>query len=236
MSILAEKAAAIRRRVLDTLLPQDCMLCLAPSGGQLLCTACTDELPRLAEAQCPRCALPAPPGMTCGRCQQHPPHFDATIALHPYRFPIDRLIQQLKYGRQLAIASHFGAALADRCAALRPDLIVAMPLHAARLAERGFNQAHEISRPLAQRLGLRLDGACCTRIRATAPQEGLSLADRRRNLHQAFACDTDFGGRHLLLVDDVATTGASADACARILKRHGAGRITLAVVARTLLD
>lgn len=236
MSILAEKAAAFRQRVIDTLLPQDCLLCCAPSGSTLLCTDCAADLPRLPTSRCPRCAQPAPGSEVCGRCQRHPPQFDALRALHPYRFPVDRLIQRLKYGHQLAIARHFGGALAAACGDLHADLIVPMPLHRQRLAERGFNQALEIARPLAAMRGIPLDGHCCTRQRATAPQEGLTLRERRRNLRRAFACNTDFAGRHLLLVDDVATTGASVDECARTLKLHGAGRVTVVVLARTLLD
>ncbi|MFC5301494.1 ComF family protein [Azospira restricta] len=236
MSILAEKAAAIGRRVVDALLPQDCLLCCAPAGGALLCSDCHGELPPLPASRCPRCAQPAPGGEVCGRCQRHPPHFDALLALHPYAFPVDRLIQQLKYGHQLAIAAHFGNALAAACRDLGADLVVPMPLHPQRLAERGFNQALEIARPLARLSGVAFAADACVRQRATVPQEGLSLRQRRRNLRRAFACGTDFGGRHLLLVDDVATTGASVDECARTLKLHGAGRVSVAVVARTLLD
>lgn len=236
MSILAEKAAAFRRGVLDRLLPQDCLLCSAAAGDALLCAACAADLPQLAAARCPRCAQPGPANETCGRCQKTPPHFDAMRAPHPYAFPVDRMIQQLKYGHQLAIADHFGEQLAAACRGIAADLIIPMPLHATRLAERGFNQALEIARPLARATGIPIDSRCCARERPTSPQEGLSLAERRRNLRNAFFCSTDFAGRHLLLVDDVATTGASADECARTLKLHGASRVTVAVVARTLLD
>lgn len=240
MSILAEKTAAFRRRLREAslahLLPQDCLLCLAPAADALLCPECTADLPQLPRARCPRCAQSGANGETCGRCQRQPPHFDAMLALHPYAFPVDRLIQTLKYGHQLAIAEHFGRALAVACGELGADLIVPMPLHPTRLAERGFNQAMEICRPLSRQLGTPLAAHSCRRDRATAPQEGLSLDERRRNLRHAFACDSDFGGRHLLLVDDVATTGASVDECARTLKLHGAARVSVAVVARTLLD
>lgn len=236
MSILAEKRPAFFRRLLDLLLPQDCLLCSAASGSALLCPDCAGELPALPAGRCPRCAQPGHAGIACGRCQRHPPHFDALLALHPYAFPVDGLIRQLKYGHQLAIAGHFGTALAETIRGTEVDLVVPMPLHPARLAERGFNQAWEIARPLARANGLACDVTSCTRRHSTVPQEGLSLDERRRNLRNAFFCSADYGGRHLLLVDDVATTGASADECARTLKLHGAGRVTVAVVARTLLD
>lgn len=236
MSILAEKLPAFRRHLLDTLLPQDCLLCIAPAGNQLLCADCVRELPRLPAARCPRCAQPGAANVACGRCQKRPPHFDAMLALHPYTFPVDRLIQRLKYAQQLAIAEHFGRALADTFRETSADLIVPMPLHPTRLRERGFNQAMEISRALARATGVPVDNRCCARNRPTAPQEGLGPLARRRNLRNAFSCTIDLGGRHILLVDDVATTGASADECARTMKLHGAGRVTVAVIARTLLD
>lgn len=237
MSILAEKLRGLRCRLLDTLLPQDCLLCAAASGNELLCPSCSGEQPRLPENRCPCCSQPTPAGSaTCGRCQTQAPHFDALRALHPYAFPVDRMIQQLKYGHQLAIATHFGEALAPLCRDIGADLIIPMPLHPKRLAERGFNQALEIARPLARRCGIPIDARSCVRERPTSPQEGLSLAERQRNLRHAFGCHASFNGQHILLVDDVATTGASADECARTLKLHGAARVTVAVVARTLLD
>jgi predicted amidophosphoribosyltransferase len=156
MSILAEMFGGsptknnARQRLLDMVLPQDCLLCRAPSASALLCTDCAGELPRLPQPACPRCALPSPQGEICGRCQRHPPHFDRLIALYPYRFPLDRMIQHLKYGHQLALAAWFGQEIAHACANESFDRIVPMPLHPSRMAERGFNQAMEICRPLAQ--------------------------------------------------------------------------------------
>lgn len=250
MSILAEKAAALRNGLIDVLLPQDCLLCSAPSGRALICTDCADALPRLTPPACPRCAQPGGAGETCGRCLRHPPHFDRLIAVFPYTFPIDRMVQRLKYGHQLALADWFGRQLAAACADVAADLIVPMPLHPKRMAERGFNQAAEIARPLAQALvsharhhqsAARAAPTAspalwhgCERVRQTTPQEGLTLRERRRNLRGAFACTADIASRHVLLIDDVVTTGASADECARTLKLHGAAQVTVAAVARTL--
>jgi ComF family protein len=245
MSILAEKPHSFRRRLLDALLPQDCLLCAAPSGDALLCAECLAELPQLPAGCCPRCALPVPSTATftpvqqspvCGRCQRQPPAFDALIALHPYAFPIDRLVVQLKYGHQLAVAGWFGEQLAAACKGIAADLIVPMPLHRGRLAERGFNQALEIARPLTRTAGLPIAAQVCERSRPTPPQEGLSLTERRRNVAQAFTCSDDLAGRHVLIVDDVVTTGASVGELARTLRLHGAARVTVAAVARTLLD
>ena len=240
MSILAEKLAQAGRRLLDALLPQDCLLCAAPSEDDLLCPACRADLPQLATPACPRCALPTAGGEVCGRCLRHPPHFDRLIAAFPYAFQIDRMLQQFKYGHQLALAGWFGEQLAtivaDDACGLAADLVVPMPLHPSRMRERGFNQALEIARHLQESGGARLATTLCERIRETAPQEGLSLLQRRRNLRNAFICREDLHGRRILLVDDVVTTGASINECARTLRLHGAAAVTVLAVARTLLD
>ena len=236
MSILTEKAGALLRHLGQCLLPRDCLLCSAVTEDELLCPACLADLPRLPRPACPLCAQPGPAELPCGRCQRHPPHFDRLIAAFPYAFPVDRMIQQLKYGHRLALADWFGKHLAAACRDAGADLIVPMPLHPTRLAERGFNQALEIARPLGRHSGIALDATACRRMRATAPQEGLNLRQRRRNLKNAFLCPRPLDGRHVLLVDDVATTGASVNECARTLRLHGATHVTVAVVARTLLD
>src|SRR5437867_6112590 len=130
---------------------QDCLLCGEESGRELLCAACIAELPALPES-CPRCALPSPAAAVCGSCLNHPPHFDATLALWRYEFPCDGLVQALKYRARLALAGFFARNLASRPLP-EVDLIVPMPLHPKRLAERGFNQALEVARGLARHLG-----------------------------------------------------------------------------------
>lgn len=236
MSILAEKLRNAGRYLLDAALPQDCLLCAAPAGSDLLCRACAAELPRMPASQCPRCAQPTAGGETCGQCLRHPPRFDALVAAFPYAFPVDRMLQQLKYGHQLALAAWFAERLGAVTEGLAADMIVPLPLHPLRLRERGFNQALEIARPLVRRLGIPLRTDVCLRQRATEPQEGLSLLQRRRNLRQAFACRADLAGLRVLLIDDVVTTGASVGECARTLKLHGAAQVTVATVARTLRD
>lgn len=236
MSILAEKLGRVREHLLDVLLPQDCLLCAGPAGGETLCPACLAELPTLPAPGCPRCAQPTPNGETCGRCLRRPPHFDRLLAAFPYAFPIDRLLQHYKYGHQLALARWFGTRLSTAASKLEADLIVPMPLHPRRMAERGFNQAIEIARPLARHSGIPLATDLCQRQRETPPQEGLSLRQRHRNLRNAFACRADLTGKRILLVDDVVTTGASANECARTLRLHGAAQVSVIAVARTLLD
>ncbi|TND01844.1 MAG: phosphoribosyltransferase [Rhodocyclaceae bacterium] len=142
---MASGVKAAANRYVAALLPQDCFLCAAPSGKSLLCAACTASLPRLTMERCPVCALPTPDSNICGACLGHAPHFDATQAVFRYEFPVDSLIQALKYAHRLASADFLGRELAQMAAPLRPDLILPVPLSQARLAQRGFNQAVEIA-------------------------------------------------------------------------------------------
>lgn len=219
---------------LRALLAQDCQLCAAASGPDLLCSNCLQSLPRLA-ATCPRCAMPMATKGMCGQCLKTPPHFDATLAALRYAFPADQLILGLKYGARLPLAILLGDLLANRLS-LRltaPDLMIPMPLHRARLAERGFNQALEISRQLARISGvpIRTDGI--VRVRDTPRQADLHARQRLANVRGAFDCGVNLSGMTVAIVDDVMTTGASLNELARTLKRAGAARVENWVVART---
>lgn len=217
-------------------LAQPCLLCGARCRGALLCAGCAADLPRLPTELCPRCALPSAGGAVCGHCLRHPPAFDRGVAVYAYAFPVDALVQHCKYAGHLALTDLFAAALAERlagCADL-PDALIPMPLHPARLSERGFNQATEIARRLAQPLRIEWLPAACDRTRDTPPQAGLDLKARHRNLRGAFACSVDLSGRRVALIDDVMTSGASLDALAQAVKRAGAAEVQAWVLARTL--
>jgi ComF family protein len=207
---------------------EDCLLCGAEGAPELLCPACIAELPVLAES-CPRCALPSPAAALCGSCLNRPPHFDATLALWRYEFPCDGLVQALKYRSRLALAGFFARSLASRTMP-EFDLIVPMPLHPARLAERGFNQALEIARhfgrPTAPRGVLR--------VKNTLPQTQLPYEERAKNVRGAFLCRLDLSGASVAVLDDVMTTGATLNELARALKRAGATRVENFVIARTV--
>lgn len=231
MSNAFVRLKAAGRALVSVALPQDCLLCGARAGAGLLCSACAAELPRLPQMRCPVCALPTSDATVCGRCLSKPPHFDATHALFAYAFPVDRLIQVLKYRARLAVAPFFGEGLADLLPA-GADRLVPLPLHPRRLKERGFNQALEIARALARHPSI--DTASVEREIDTAPQASLAWDERGRNVHGAFLCRADLSGQHVVVLDDVMTTGATLDECARALKKRGAARVTNLVVARTL--
>lgn len=216
-----------------------CCLCRGGSRTATLCTGCEADLPRALGARCPRCALPVPdpgahPAQTCGRCLTEKPAYDHTLALWDYAFPADVLVQLLKFRGELALARYFGERMAALVGSAGDiDLCVPVPLHPARLAERGCNQSLEIARILCRRLRVRLSASACERARRTGAQAALPLGARQANVRGAFRCITSLSGLRVAVVDDVMTTGATLDAMARALKDAGAVHVVNWVLART---
>lgn len=209
----------------------------AQPAHHIVCRDCVASLPWYLDPRCPQCALPNPLGALCGSCLQSPPAFDRTLTAFRYAYPLDRLLQQFKYHQQLA----WGALLMQLMLAeqsfdigLKPDILIPMPMHPARLQQRGFHHASMLASHLQQQTGLTVDGMSCVRLLDTPTQAGLDLKTRTRNLRGAFACHRQWQGQHLMVVDDVMTTGASMHALASVLKKAGAGSVTALVVARTL--
>ncbi|WP_420994548.1 ComF family protein [Cupriavidus sp. 30B13] len=237
------------RRLWRALLPSACALC-GEVQEDAVCAGCARELLAPA-ARCRSCARPTPRhGSLCNHCRLEPPAFDAALALGDYASPQDGLVLALKFGGALPLADWLAAALADRWHATRgvpraepglrglpdlPHLLAPVPLSAQRLAARGFNQSWEIARPLARRLGVRAQPALLARLRDTPAQASLDLPARQANLQGAFglAPGNDVAGLHVGLVDDVMTSGATLGEAARVLKAHGAARVTLFVPLRT---
>lgn len=229
-------ASGLGQRLLRAAFPQDCVLCVAPSGAEPLCAGCRGDLPWLGES-CPRCAMPSPGGQVCGACLTDPPAFDRTVALWRYAPAADRLVHAFKYRARLALAQYFARELAMRIDPLPVvEVIVPMPLARKRLAERGFNQAHEIAKRLGRLTRIPAAARVVRRTRETADQTGLDPDARARNVRGAFACDAVVAGRRIAVVDDVMTTGASLDELARTLRRAGAVHVENWVVARTIPD
>jgi ComF family protein len=229
LQMLKKKAGA----ALLAAIGQDCALCGARSDASLVCGDCDRALPRLG-ACCARCALPLPAAGTCGACLRRASRFDAACAAFEYRFPVDRLIGRFKFAGDLAVGAWLAGRLAERVSSeTRPDLLVVPPLSAHGLRERGFNQAVEIAKVLSSRLGRRLAPTAITKVRETPTQHLLDARGRRANLRGAFACGVRLAGEAVAIVDDVVTTGATADVLAGVLKDAGAGRVVVWSVART---
>ena len=227
-------------------LPSSCALC-AEAADQALCNACQQQFFAAARVlRCDCCGLTTADGLRCGECLRRPPAFDATIVACDYRAPLDQLVLQLKFGAQLALAPFFGNMLLDAViargssgsGAALPTCLAPVPLSAARLQQRGFNQALEIARPLARALGMPLVAQLAERCRDTRAQAELPLPERQRNVRAAFDLRHQsierIPGQHIGIVDDVMTTGATLNELAKVLKNFGAARVTNLVFARTL--
>lgn len=189
---------------------------------------------------CDACGAPQPFEVEsrCGACLARPRAFDRARAAVLYDEASRDLVLKLKRADRTDLAGLFALWLsrAARDLMAGADAVVPVPLHPRRLLARRFNQAAEIARPLARRMGLAYLPGALERRRATESQAGRSGSQRRSNMAGAFAVPRPawprIEGRRLLLVDDVLTTGATAEACARALKAAGAARVDVAAVAR----
>ena len=216
-------------------LKQPCVLCGSMSRNGLWCEACEQALPYLTGPLCQACALPIPDGELCGQCLSHPPKFGRSTAVFAYTFPVNKLVQSLKYGDQLALAGALAKQLANKIDRENlPDCIIAMPLHPNKLRHRGYNQALLLAKKLARELGIELLTHACHRVRDTPSQSTLPWKERGKNMRNAFVCNVDLSGKKVALVDDVLTSGASLNALALAVKKKGATDIQTWVVARTL--
>lgn len=224
---------------------QSCLLCENPAHRTALCQGCLNDLP-WNTVSCQRCALPIGPGQSlCSACQQERPGQALTLAPLCYEFPVDHLVAGLKYHGRLAHAPLLGELLRQHLEHHQhpaPDLLLPVPLHEGRLAERGYNQALEIARPVARHFRRDLETRLLERCKATLPQMQLDAAARARNPHGAFALNLE--RLHQLqqkngtiesvaVIDDVMTTGATLAEITGLLLRAGIPRVELWVVART---
>ncbi|CAB3767818.1 amidophosphoribosyltransferase [Burkholderia puraquae] len=258
MRVALSQVRTLAARVAAVALPNRCALC-GNLSHTMICGACDAAYWNEARLRCDVCALPlgiGPPrshpargaragagrvaAYRCDACRAAPPPFDATLALADYRAPLDGLARGLKFHRQLALGTEFAARLVrlidDTPGAGGFDLVAPVPLSHRRLVARGYNQAWAIARPLARRLGVHADAALLARVADTAPQSRLDRHARRDNVMAAFAVAGGVAGRHVALVDDVMTSGATLAAAAHALKAAGAARVTNLVALRTARD
>ena len=220
------------------LMPRRCVFCgvLANADERYICNSCTRDLPWIVNS-CEFCAMPVPAslprGVRCASCQIEPAVFTATVAPLHYSFPLDSAIKALKFHRRLYYQPAFSDILLSAVTRLPADIdaLLPVPLHKWRRVRRGFNQAEEIARPLLSRMqlpGLRN----VVRVASTPYQSGLTAAERRRNLKSAFRIRGLVAAKHVLIVDDVITTGETCRQLARLLLENGVEKVSALALAR----
>lgn len=230
------------RGLLDLLFPPACPLCCAdlaaasPSG---FCPDCLAGIHPLTSPCCPRCALPYATengsDHLCETCLRDEPPFNRVTTIGIYEETLRLAVQRFKYEGAVVLDRPLGGLMAEtleRAGAVRPDLLIPVPLHGSRLRERTYNQALLLTRVLGRRWQLPTPPRLLVRTRPTPPQQGLKAEMRRQNLRGAFAMRRPLDGERVLLIDDVLTTGATVRECSRILLAGGAGEVSVAVLAR----
>lgn len=235
-----EKGRAVNewpRIIQNWLYPPTCLLCGDPGrDGMDLCGACAASLPRL-KAACLRCGTPLSGAvdLVCGACQRRPPPFLAVRSAFRYEEPVSHLICALKFGARHPCARLLGGLLADHLCDVeeKPEAILPVPLHSSRYRARGFNQSIEIARVVARRLEIPLDLHACRRIRATVAQSSLPANQRHENLRGAFAVRAGVAYRHVAILDDVMTTGATVTELSGTLLKAGVEKVEVWTCART---
>jgi len=239
---------------LDLLYPALCPICSTTLGAgrrDPLCAACWDAIPRIDPPFCDACGAPfttfAPfttvtprayglAGL-CGPCRTELPVWDYARAAARYEGPLRDALHALKFEKRRSLARPLGDLVLEQCGAdlaADVDALVPVPLGQARERERGFNQARLIAERLAASLDRHVKSGWLTRVRPTASQSDLGAEERRANVRGAFVASADVAGRHVVVVDDVLTTGATAAECCRALRQAGARAVGVLSVARVV--
>lgn len=253
LAALPSLAAGVLVAALDLVFPALCPVCTAPLGSgrrDPLCGPCWASIARVAPPCCHACGLPLGPPATalqasgrpgtpivCPVCVVRAPAYDWARAAARYEGTAREALHAFKFEGRRALARPLADLLVEQCgAALPADLAAVLPVPLARERERarGFNQATLIGERVARRLGLPFERRWLVRVRATAPQSELAAADRSANVRGAFGASPEVRGHHVVLVDDVMTTGATLSECARALRAAGAVRVGALAVARVI--
>lgn len=223
---------------MGSIFSSSCVLCGDSTRQKIsLCLACQDDLPRIGEA-CTKCGIPmASNESICGKCLKEPPIVDYTFSVYHYESPVDSLITQLKFKQQLSCAAILGFLMGkslklDLDPSDYPDAILPVPLHKGRLINRGFNQSLEISQPISNALNIPIDYLLARRIKATKSQIDLRVNERKRNIKGCFQVRAMPAYRHVVIVDDVVTTGSTTNELAKELKKSGIEKVGVWAVSR----
>jgi ComF family protein len=218
-------------------LPSICILCNQFHKNNLaVCAPCIALLSPLGPA-CHYCAYPLPDShyLICGRCIKKPPYFDRTLVAYCFEEPLRSLLHRFKYHNGLYLSSFLSHLViqAIKKEDKTPQCLIPVPMHPKRIRERGFNHAAILTQSLAKKLRIPYDISACQKIINTAPQASLDGEQRQKNLHHAFKTKK-IPYQHVALIDDLITTGATANELARTLKKAGVKQVDLWCCARTI--
>ncbi|ORU89436.1 MAG: phosphoribosyltransferase [Cycloclasticus sp. symbiont of Poecilosclerida sp. M] len=216
--------------------PYTCFSCNAAGHNRLdLCGACLGDFIENKNS-CDSCDAPLPKNIngTCGKCLKNPPHFDKAVGLYAYQGLPRFLIQSLKFNAKYSCARTIGLLIAARMKnqALMPSALIAVPLHPIRHRERGFNQSEKIAHYLQRELNIPLLHNACKRTINTTSQTHLKAHERKKNLNKAFSFTLDKPLDFVAVIDDVVTTGSTANEIAKTLKKAGVKRVEIWAFAR----
>jgi len=237
----------LTQNLLSALFPSRCILCrqtvriAAINPNIEVCLDCYQALPH-NDNSCTRCALPLPVDIgnqsSCGRCIKKAPSYDYSGSVFRYEGDIINLIHQLKFGEKISHARSIGEVLLafyENVLLAKhgvPDCIVPVPLHAKRLRERGYNQSSEIARVIAKRLKVPIAYDAVIKKHSTLAQSGLNAKERQKNIKNAFSVMNVEDYKHVLVIDDVVTTGSTVNEMAKALKKSGIERVGVLSIAR----
>lgn len=230
--------------MLDLVFSSRCVSCDNPTSNGAraeLCRSCLNAISRIASPHCTRCLQPfeskETTDHTCGLCLQSR-DFGQLYSYGTYDGKLAEMIKQLKFGKKFRLVPVLAALMQDPTPLPPPtvqfDCLVPVPLHRRALARRGFNQAILLAKQLSKHWQIRCDRRGLIKSRPTPLQTELSRNERSENLKEAFATTRSFHGESCLIIDDVFTTGATAEACAAVLKKAGALHVDVLTVARTV--
>ena len=226
------------------LISSSCVLCDTSVNREIsLCDACQADLPAISHA-CRACGIPLDEAQSiCGQCLKSPPKVDYSLSLYHYEIPIDYLITELKFAQKLSHAAILGFLLKQQLLKNNPkdlpDALLPVPLHRKRLIKRGFNQSLEITKIVAKELNIPIENQLIQRSKATRAQTELNLKQRKTNIKGCFNLKNPNEKmpdlQHIVIIDDVVTTGATTNELAKVLKSAGIKKVGVWSIARAVL-
>lgn len=222
------------KKLISTFLTKSaCYFCLSPADG-VWCKAC--ELDFIKEnLRCPVCAKPHYATTVCGKCSISPPLFSTTTVLFNYVYPVKKIILDFKFRKRTELSVLFGDKLLDKILSndKLPEALIPVPLHKKRQAQRGYNQSLELAKHLSKKLAIPVNTNLCERIVNTNPQSELPMKSRQKNVKDAFTLNNNNVPKHIVIIDDVITTGSTINEISRLFKKAGCEQIDIWAIART---